>query len=48
MSPELVEAAILRREGVGFLQGYYYGKPTLEKPWLAMPAPKKLITGTAD
>ncbi len=42
------EAAILRREGVGFLQGYYYGKPTLEKPWLAMPAPKKLITGTAD
>jgi EAL domain-containing protein (putative c-di-GMP-specific phosphodiesterase class I) len=29
------EAAILRREGVGFLQGYYFGRPTLEKPWLA-------------
>src|SRR5262249_25292088 len=28
------EAAILKREGVGFLQGYYYGRPTLEKPWL--------------
>ena len=27
------EAAILRREGVGFLQGYYFGKPLLEKPW---------------
>jgi EAL domain-containing protein (putative c-di-GMP-specific phosphodiesterase class I) len=33
------EAAILRREGVKFLQGYYFGKPSLEKPWLA-PAPK--------
>jgi diguanylate cyclase (GGDEF)-like protein len=29
------EAAILRREGVGFLQGYYYGRPSLERPWLA-------------
>ena len=28
------EAAILRDEGVGFLQGYFFGKPTLEKPWL--------------
>jgi EAL domain-containing protein (putative c-di-GMP-specific phosphodiesterase class I) len=28
------EADILRRAGVGFLQGYYFGKPTLEKPWL--------------
>jgi EAL domain-containing protein (putative c-di-GMP-specific phosphodiesterase class I) len=26
-------AAILRREGVGFLQGYYFGVPTIEKPW---------------
>ena len=29
------EAAILRREGVACLQGYYFGKPTLDKPWLA-------------
>jgi len=28
------EAGILRREGVGYLQGYYFGKPVLEKPWL--------------
>jgi diguanylate cyclase (GGDEF)-like protein len=28
------EAAILRREGVGFLQGYYFGRPTLDRPWL--------------
>jgi diguanylate cyclase (GGDEF)-like protein len=27
------EAAILRREGVGYLQGYYFGKPTLARPW---------------
>lgn len=27
------EAAILRREGVGFLQGYYFGKPTIVQPW---------------
>lgn len=28
------EAAILRREGVRFLQGYYFGRPSVEKPWL--------------
>ena len=27
------EAAILRREGVQFQQGYYFGKPTIECPW---------------
>jgi EAL domain-containing protein (putative c-di-GMP-specific phosphodiesterase class I) len=27
------DAAILRQEGVRFLQGYYYGRPTLEQPW---------------
>ena len=27
------EAAILRREGVGFLQGYYFGRPTIERAW---------------
>jgi diguanylate cyclase (GGDEF)-like protein len=28
------EAAMLRREGVGLLQGYYFGVPSLEKPWV--------------
>lgn len=27
------EAAILRREGVGYLQGYLIGKPMIERPW---------------
>jgi EAL domain-containing protein (putative c-di-GMP-specific phosphodiesterase class I) len=31
------EAAILRREGVGYLQGYYFGKPTTVRPWLEQP-----------
>jgi len=29
------QAALLRREGVNFFQGYYYGAPSLEKPWFA-------------
>ncbi len=41
------EAAILRREGVGFLQGYYYGAPSIEKPWLVKPVPRKRISGAA-
>ncbi|HWE74330.1 MAG TPA: GGDEF and EAL domain-containing protein [Stellaceae bacterium] len=32
------EAAILQREGVAFLQGYYFGKPSLDKPWIKPPA----------
>lgn len=28
------DAAILQREGVGFLQGYYFGRPMLDRPWL--------------
>lgn len=28
------EAAILRREGVAFLQGYHFGRPSIERPWL--------------
>ena len=28
------DAAILRREGVGLLQGYYFGRPSLKRPWL--------------
>jgi len=27
-------AAILRDEGVGFVQGYHFGRPTLARPWL--------------
>ncbi len=27
------EAELLRREGVDFLQGWYFGKPTIEPPW---------------
>ncbi len=27
------EAVLLRREGVGFLQGYYFGKPSLQRSW---------------
>lgn len=27
------EAELLRREGVRLLQGYYYGAPSLERPW---------------
>ncbi len=33
------DAEILRREGVGLLQGYYFGKPLIERPWLRTPAP---------
>jgi diguanylate cyclase (GGDEF)-like protein len=32
------DAAILQREGVAFLQGYYFGRPTLDRPWL-LPTP---------
>ncbi|HYM32339.1 MAG TPA: GGDEF and EAL domain-containing protein [Candidatus Cybelea sp.] len=27
------EAAILQREGVGYLQGYYFGRPEIAQPW---------------
>ena len=29
------DAALLRAEGVGFLQGYHLGRPTIERTWLA-------------
>ena len=29
------DAALLARRGVRYLQGWYFGKPTLERPWLA-------------
>jgi len=30
------DATILRQEGVRFLQGYHFGRPTLEPPWRAV------------
>ncbi len=41
------EAAILRREGVGFLQGYYFGAPSIEKPWLVNPASRRKTLSSA-
>ncbi|MBV9862621.1 MAG: GGDEF and EAL domain-containing protein [Alphaproteobacteria bacterium] len=38
------EAAILRGEGIGFLQGYYFGRPTIERPWISSAEP----VGDAD
>ena len=35
------EASILQQEGVGFLQGYYFGRPSLEKPWIEKRAARK-------
>ena len=32
------DAAILRTEGIGYLQGYHVGAPTIERPWLPQPA----------
>jgi EAL domain-containing protein (putative c-di-GMP-specific phosphodiesterase class I) len=32
------DAALLRAEGVGYLQGYHIGAPTIERLWLAEPA----------
>ena len=32
------EAAVLEREGVTFLQGYYFARPTIHPPWLAATA----------
>ena len=31
------DAALLRAEGIGYLQGYHVGAPTVERPWLAQP-----------
>ncbi len=38
-------AAWLRREKIDMMQGYYFGKPSLEKPWLAKNAE---TAGSAD
>jgi len=29
------DAALLRTEGIGYLQGYYLGRPSIERTWLA-------------
>ena len=34
------EAAILRKEGVRFLQGYHFGRPSMERSWGALPQPE--------
>jgi EAL domain-containing protein (putative c-di-GMP-specific phosphodiesterase class I) len=34
------DAALLRAEGIGYLQGYHVGAPTIERPWLQVPAPE--------
>jgi EAL domain-containing protein (putative c-di-GMP-specific phosphodiesterase class I) len=31
------DAALLRGEGIGYLQGYHIGPPTIERPWLGPP-----------
>ncbi|HZT50552.1 MAG TPA: phosphodiesterase, partial [Stellaceae bacterium] len=38
------EAALLGREGVNFLQGYYFGVPSIEKPWLARRAAPRALS----
>jgi EAL domain-containing protein (putative c-di-GMP-specific phosphodiesterase class I) len=32
------DAAVLSAEGVGYLQGYHIGPPTIERPWQSRPA----------
>jgi EAL domain-containing protein (putative c-di-GMP-specific phosphodiesterase class I) len=32
------EAALLRAEGIGYLQGFHCGRPTIERSWLGEPA----------
>ncbi len=39
------QAAMLRREGVHFLQGYYYGAPSMEPPWTAAVRPVRAVAG---
>lgn len=36
---DAVQATTLRREGVRLLQGWHFGRPTLDRPWLAAAAP---------
>ena len=41
------DAAILRREGVGFLQGYHLGRPSIERPWLDAGLARAASSGVA-
>jgi EAL domain-containing protein (putative c-di-GMP-specific phosphodiesterase class I) len=34
------DAALLRAEGIGYLQGYHIGAPATERPWLGIPVPE--------
>jgi EAL domain-containing protein (putative c-di-GMP-specific phosphodiesterase class I) len=36
------DAAHLAERGVRFLQGYYFGKPSIERPWLNQDANQRL------
>ncbi|MBV8650692.1 MAG: EAL domain-containing protein [Alphaproteobacteria bacterium] len=40
------EAAMLRQQGVDFLQGYYFGKPAIERPWSAEAAADEARSAT--
>lgn len=42
------DAEILRREGVGFLQGYHFGKPSVARPWLASKETAPLLSSAAS
>ena len=39
------EAAVLREEGVGYLQGYHFGRPTLKRSWLGSPSVREAADG---
>jgi len=36
------DAAHLAERGVRFLQGYYFGKPSIDRPWLHQEANERL------
>ena len=40
-------AGMLSKEGVDYLQGYYFARPSLTRPWRAAPAPRRATTGSA-
>jgi EAL domain-containing protein (putative c-di-GMP-specific phosphodiesterase class I) len=39
------EAALLREVGVGYLQGYHFGRPTVERAWMSAPGPARRTAG---
>lgn len=40
-------AGLLAREGVDYLQGYHFGKPSFDRPWLRSAAPARSHSGAA-